>query len=247
MSGTTSSSAGVNGVQVSLDNGTPQTASGTSSWTATIDTTTVPDGKHTITVQAAGANGATGTTSITINVDNSGTTTSCPATPPGTTELSGNLSLETSQSGWTGVYNTNTALARVQPAGGSYDGSWALQVAPKAGAGGAAGVNNASPLWVPGPPGQATTASQAYTGSAFVQTNAPGEEVTLLLQEISPSGSTVGSSSTTVDLADTAWYQVSTGYTAQATGDALHYTLYGSNFGNSFEHFRADCLSLQTP
>jgi phospholipase C len=245
VSGTATDSAGISQVQVSVDNGTPQVATGTTGWTASINTTALTNGAHTINVQATDPDGNVGTASVPVTVSNATTVTSCPATPPGAAELSGNLSLETSQSGWTGVYNSNSVPTRVEPAGGSYDGSWAVQVTPTAA--GAAGVNNASPLWVPGAPGLATTAGQVYTGSAFVEASAPGEMISLQIRETSPGGTNISSHITTVTLGDTSWHQITSAYTAEKTGNLIHYSLYASNFANSGQHFLADCLSLQTP
>ncbi len=177
-----------------------------------------------------------------MTVNNTTTATSCPATAPSATELSGNVSLETTQSGWTGVYNANSVNTRVQPTGGSYDGSWALQVAPKAA--GAAGVNNANPVWVPGPPGTATTAGQVYTGSAFVAANTPGEQITLLVREATPAGTGVSSHATSMTASGTGWQQITSAYTARNTGDLIRYSLYASNFASTAQHFLADCLNL---
>jgi phosphatidylinositol-3-phosphatase len=237
--------ATISQVQVSVDGGTPVTATGTTSWSTSIDTTALADGTHTINVQATDTDGNVGTANVTVTVSNTSTVTSCPATPAGTTELSGNLSLETSQTGWTGIYNSNSVPARVKPAGGSYDGSWALQVAPKNA--GAAGVNNANPIWVPGAPGAATTAGHVYTGSAFVAASTTGEKVTLVVRETTPQGTSVSSHATTVTLGDTGWHQITSAYTAEATGDLIRYSLYASNFASSGQHFLADCMSLQTP
>ena len=108
-------------------------------------------------------------------------------------------------------------------------------------------MNNASPIWVPGPPGLATTAGQVYTGSASVQASVSGEQVSLVVRETTPSGTSVASHTTTVTLGDTAWHQVSSAYTAAATGDLIRYTLRASNFASPSQDFLADCLSLQTP
>jgi hypothetical protein len=237
--------APISQVQVSVDGGTPVTATGTTSWSTSIDTTALADGTHTINVQATDTDGNVGTASVTVTVSNTSTVTSCPATPAGTTELSGNLSLETSQAGWTGAYNSNSVPTRVNPAGGSYDGAWALQVAPKKA--GAAGVNNASPIWVPGAPGAATTAGHVYVGSAFVAASTTGEKITLLVRETTPKGTAVSSHATTVTLSGTSWHQITSAYTAKATGDLIRYSLYASNFASSGQHFLADCMSLQTP
>lgn len=238
--------ASISSVAARVDNGTPVSASGTTSWTAGIDTAALANGGHTITVIATDSTGATGSASITVNVANLAAT-ACPATPAGVTELSGNLSVETGQTGWTGVYNANSAITRVQPPSGSYDGNWALQVAPKSGTSGTAGVNNANPLWVPGPPGTATTAGQVYAGSAFVRASTPGEKLSLLVRETTPSGTTIGSHLTTVTLGDTAWHQISSAYTAKGSGDLIRYSLYATNFASPSQNFLADCLSLQTP
>lgn len=169
-------------------------------------------------------------------------TTSCAATPLGMTELSDNLSLETSQTGWTGTYNSKSRPTRVQVAGGSYDGNWALQVAPKAGTSGIAGVNNANPLWV-----NNTVAGATYTGSAYVRASVPGEKISLVVHETTAAGSGVGNHTTTMTLGDTAWHQLSSAYKAKNSGDILHYTIYANNFADSTQYFQADCLSLQTP
>lgn len=243
--GTVADSASVTQVQVSVDGGTPVTATGTTTWSTSLNTSSLSNGTHTITATATDAYGDTGSASVPVTVENA--TTSCPATPSGATELSGNVSVETNQNGWTGVYNADSSVTRIEPAGGSYDGSWALQIAPKKGDSGAAGVNNANPVWVPGPPGTTTTAGEAFTGSVFVSANTPGEQVTLLIRETTTSGTAVGSHTTTVTLSDTNWHQITSAYTAKNSGDMIRYFLYGSNFASSGQNFLADCLSLQTP
>lgn len=239
-------SAAIAKVVVSVDSGSPQTASGTSSWTLSLDTTGLSDGSHTITAQATDTNGNSGSASVTVTVSNTTTTTTsaCPAPPGGATELSGNVSVESSQTGWTGVYNNNSAPTRVEPAGGSYDGLWAIQVALKSGSG-AAGVNNAKPHWVPGSPGVATVAGQTYTGSAYVRANTAGETISLLIRELTTSGSGVGYHKTTMTLGDTSWHQISSAYVAKNSGDALRYYLFASNLADTSQNFLADCLSLQ--
>jgi hypothetical protein len=173
------------------------------------------------------------------------TATSCPPTPGGSTELSGNVSLETGQAGWTGLYTSGSAVTRIQPGGGSYDGSWALHIAPKSGTSGTAGVNNANPIWVPGSPGVSTTAGATYAGSAVVQGSVAGETVSLLVRETTSSGSGVGYHTTTLTLPDTAWHQISSAYTAKTSGDLIRYSLYVSNFASSSQNLLADCFSLR--
>jgi hypothetical protein len=239
-------SAGVTQVKVSVDDGTSQLATGTSSWTATVDTTALTNGAHTVTARATDTNGSVGTTGLTVTVNNMGTT-ACPAIPAGATELSGNVSLEGNQSGWTGTYNANSVPYRMEPAGGSYDGLWALQVALRSGTSGIAGVTNANPLWVPGPPGAATTAGQVYIGSAFVIANTAGEKISLTVKEQTTSGTVVGSHVTSVTLSDTSWHQISSAYSAKGTGNTIRYLLFATNLASTAQSFQADCLSLQTP
>lgn len=172
--------------------------------------------------------------------------TECPVTPPGATQLSGNVSVESSKTGWQGTYNANSAVTRVEPAGGSYDGLWALQIAGRSGSG-KAGVNNARPTWIPGSPGLAATAGQKYTGSAFVEAGAPGEQVSLLIKEMTPQGVKAGKHTSTVTLNDTGWHQIKSAYTARYSGDSIRYSLYVSNLASPSRGLLADCLSLQAP
>lgn len=239
-----SDNVAVASVQFLVD-GTPLSTSTTSPYTATLDTTTLTNGSHTIGAIATDTSGNTATaTPVPITVANGTPPTTCAPTAPGMTELSNNLSLETNQNGWTGVYNANSVNTRVQPTGGSYDGSWALQLGIKSGATGAAGVNNANPFWVPGPPGLATSAGTQYLASAEVRAATAGMQATILVREVTPSGAGVSYASSTLTLNDTKWHALSTSYVARNTGDAIHYSLIGT-FAGSSQHVLADCLSLQ--
>lgn len=232
-------SASISQVQVSVDNGAPQTATGTTSWSTSIDTTKLTNGTHTITATATDSNNRTATSSITVTVNNAAAT-SCPAVPPGATEYSGNVSVESSQTGWTGKPNSNSTATRVEPTGGSYDGLWALQMGIKSGSG-VGGVNNASPIWV-----TSTAQGTMYTGSSFVRASVAGEKVSLTLTEETSAGTKVGSTTTSLTLNDTNWHQLSDSYTAQSTGNVLHYSLHAS-LASASQNFLADCLSLQAP
>lgn len=242
VSGTASDPSGVTGVQVSVDGGTPMVASGTTTWSTSINTADLSNGPHTITATATNGSGATGSATITVTVS-SGAATACPAPPAGDSELSGNVSVETNQTGWTGTYNATSKVTRVEPAGGSYDGSWALEVGPTSGASGTAGVNNTNPRWVTD-----STAGQSYTGSVFVSPSDAGEKVSLLVRETTPSGTGVSYHTTTVTLGSSGkWQQITSAYTAQNSGDYIHYSVYASNFASSSQDFLADCLSLWAP
>jgi hypothetical protein len=232
-------SASISQVQVSVDGGAPQTATGTMSWSAIIDTTQLANGTHTITATATDSNNMTASNSITVNVGNGGTT-ACPAVPGGSTEYSGNVSVENDQTGWTGTYNSNSAVTRVEPPSGSYDGLWALRIGIKSGSG-YGGASNASPVWV-----TSTSQGTAYTGSSFVQASVAGETVSLTLTEKTSGGTTRGYHTTSVTLNDTNWHQVTDSYTVKGTGDILHYSLHGY-LASTSQSFLADCLSLQAP
>ena len=246
IAGTASDANSITSVQVSFGGGTPQTATGTNSWSTQFDTTKLPNGSATIAVSATDSANNVGTASETVTVSNSSGGTSCPTTPATMTQLSGNVSVETSQRGWTGLYNSHSAVSRVEPAGGSYDGRWALHISPKSGDSGTAGVTNAAPAWVPGSPGVSTTGGTPYTGSVFVKASVPGEQVELMIREMTTSGTGVSYHTASVTLRGTGWQQITVTYTAVHSGDALRYSLYVSNFATSTQYFLADCLSLQT-
>jgi hypothetical protein len=231
--------ASVSQVQVSVDGGAARKAAGTTSWSTSIDTTQLGNGTHTIAATATDSNGLTGSTAISLSVNNAGAT-ACPAVPAGATELSGNVSVESSQTGWTGVYNSNSTVTRDAPAGGSYDGLWALRVGIKSGSG-QGGVTNASPLWV-----TSTSQGTTYTGSSFVRAGTAGQAVSLTLTEKTSGGTTVGYHTTSVTLNDSNWHQVSDSYTAQQNGDVLRYSVHGY-LASTSQSFEADCLSLQVP
>jgi hypothetical protein len=225
--------------------GTLVATSSIAPYAGAIDTAALSNGAHSLTAVATDtSSNSTTSAPVSVTVANAAPA-GCTGPPAGATELSGNLSLETDQNGWTGLYNANSNNSRVQVAGGSFDGSWALNIAPKAGTTGAAGVNNVSPTWVPGAPGLSTTVGSQYTGAADVQAGVAGEQVTLLVRETTPSGSGISYASTTVTLNDTAWHSISATYVAKNAGNSIRFSLYGS-FTSSTHHILADCLSLQS-
>jgi PKD repeat protein len=70
-SGTTAAgSAPVTEVDVDVDGGSPQTATGSATWSRSIDTTTLSNGPHTINVRAIDGNGKSGTASVNVVVSN---------------------------------------------------------------------------------------------------------------------------------------------------------------------------------
>jgi Bacterial Ig domain/Glycosyl hydrolase family 26 len=226
------------GALVSTDATTPYTGS--------LNTTGLTNGTHSLTAIATDT-GGNSTTSAAVSVTvNNAPPPGCPATPPGATELSGNRSLESNQSGWTGLYNGNSVNSRIQVAGGSFDGSYALQLTAKSGTSGPAGVNNVNPTWVPGSPGLATTAGGTYVGVASVKAAVAGQSVSLLVRETLPDGTGLNFYAvSTVTLNDTAWHTISTTYVARNSGNSIRYSLYGT-FTSSSQRVFADCLSLQS-
>jgi hypothetical protein len=229
-------SAGISQVQVAVDNGAAQPATGTTDWSYNLDTTTLSNGIHTVIVTATDTNGLKATSQITLDVENPD---ACPTVPAGTTEHSGNVSVEATQTGWTGRYNSNSLVTDMQPLGGSYDGTWGVQVQGKA-AGAQAGLSNASPMWV-----SSTTQGTAYNASTFVQASTIGENVSLTITEKTSSGTKVGSKTTTLTLNDTNWHQLAEAYTSQGAGDVLAYSVH-AYLASTSQSFLADCLSLRS-
>jgi beta-mannanase len=208
-------------------------------YSASFNAATLSVGSHSLTAVATDTS-SNATTSAVTHVTVPSAATHCVATPAGSTEQSANLSLEANQSGWTGLYNSTSANTRVQVAGGSYDGSWAMQIAPKAGSSGTAGLNQVSPYWV-----TSTVANHTYTGSAMVRSAEAGLPVTILLRETTSSGAAVAYANKTVTLSDTAWHPVSVAYTAKNAGDQIRYSLYAT-FPKAGTSMLGDCLSLQS-
>lgn len=99
-SGSASDDVGVSAVEVRVDSGAWQAASGTSSWSRTVDTTSLANGTHTITTRATDAAGNAGTATRSITVSNSttapSTTTGTWTSPEGTT-----IDIAADVSGWT--------------------------------------------------------------------------------------------------------------------------------------------------
>lgn len=220
----------------------------TSPYQGVLDTTGLTDGQHALTAVATDSSGNTQTSDpVVVTVDHTLPVSACAPTPAGVTELSGNLSVESSQTGWTGVYNSSSLVQRVAVAGGSFDGLEALSIGPKPGLTGAAGVNNVSPIWVPGSPGVATVAGRTYTASAMVRASVPGMSIGLRIRERTTAGTTLNTATTVLTAPDTGWHSISNSYAAKGTGNSLNYSLYATNFAGSSQSLLADCLSLQAP
>ena len=70
MSGVSSDNVGVTSVQVSVDGGTPLPATGTTSWSYSLDTTRLSNASHSLMVSAHDAAGNTGTATETVSIAN---------------------------------------------------------------------------------------------------------------------------------------------------------------------------------
>jgi len=68
--GSASDNVSVANVQVSIDGGSYQAVQGTTSWTYSLDTTSLSNAAHTITAKATDSSGNTNTTAITVTVSN---------------------------------------------------------------------------------------------------------------------------------------------------------------------------------
>ena len=89
--------SGIEKVEVQIDSGSWHLATGTTSWSISLDTTGVSSGSHTITARATDNNDNTATTSVNVMVDNVAPTLSI-SSPAGGSEIKSS----TVQVTWTG-------------------------------------------------------------------------------------------------------------------------------------------------
>ncbi|HET7128745.1 MAG TPA: Ig-like domain-containing protein [Gaiellaceae bacterium] len=120
ISGTASDNTQLARIDVSVDGGAYQPASGTSAWTYALDSTAYPDGSHTVRARASDAAGNTALATLSVTVRNS---VSIDATPPAVaiavpssgSSVSGDVSVSGSASD-----NGTVAKVEVSVDGGSY-------------------------------------------------------------------------------------------------------------------------------
>jgi len=74
LSGTASDSAGVTAVEVQVDGGAFSPASGTTNWTFNLNTASLSNAAHTLTARATDTSGLTASSTVTVNISNSGST-----------------------------------------------------------------------------------------------------------------------------------------------------------------------------
>jgi hypothetical protein len=149
-----------------------------------------------------------------------------------------NQSVETTLTGWTGVYSSRSQASRVTSDG--HEGSASVQVTNKTQTRGAAGVN-AKPR-----PVTATTSGASYTATVWVRGQTAGQVLYLLLKEFRPNGTVAGSRSVHVQVPDSGWYPLTVSYTAASGGDQLSMSIYCTNLAPK-AWFHADQMSLISP
>jgi Bacterial Ig domain len=120
VAGRAADDVGVARVEVQVDGGTWRSASGTTSWTAAIDTTTVTNGTHTIAARATDTAGQQTTASISVTVSNATSTGGALAiaitSPSGGATVSGTTTITGTASGATRVQVRFDSLAYIDVA-----------------------------------------------------------------------------------------------------------------------------------
>jgi hypothetical protein len=158
----------------------------------------------------------------------------------GTTQFVTNPGLETSQTGWTGVYNGSSTVTRSSAA--AHSGSWSLRLGSKSGSLAPAGVNNVNPVWVTN-----STAGTPYSTGGWVRATTAGTTVRVVLKELSGASTVATAQSATLTLNDTAWHQLpALTYTAAGSGHSLKLSLISTNLNTSRALFFDD-LSMTAP
>jgi hypothetical protein len=135
------SGTSLSSVKVSVDGGAYQPASGTTSWRSALDTTSYPDGTHTIKAQATDSSGSTAVTTDTVTFSNSQTPPPPPPPPPDTTPPSVSISAPAPSSTVSGTVsiwgsasdNVGVSTVQVSVDGGAYQtaqgtGSWSYSL-----------------------------------------------------------------------------------------------------------------------
>ncbi|HSP38728.1 MAG TPA: hypothetical protein VLR26_13335, partial [Frankiaceae bacterium] len=112
-----------------------------------------------------------------------------------------NPGLETNQTGWTGVYNGNSTVARSSAA--AHTGSWSLRLGSKSSGLTTVGVNNVNPVWV-----SSSTAGTPYSTGGWVRATTAGSTVRVAVKEVSGTSAVASAQSATLTLNDTAWHQL---------------------------------------
>jgi hypothetical protein len=117
VSGTAADAGGLASVAVSVDGGLYQPATGTASWTDSVDTNALADGTHTITARAIDTSGNAATAKVSVDVQNADTTPPSVqiASPAAGATLGGTVTVS-----GTAADDTQVASVAVSVDGGAY-------------------------------------------------------------------------------------------------------------------------------
>lgn len=111
VAGSSSDNVGVTAVSVSVDGGTWNAASGTTSWSWSWASSSVANGSHTLTVRASDAAGNASTKAVSVNVSNATADTTAPtvsiSAPAASSTVSGTVSV-------TGSSSDNASVSKVE-------------------------------------------------------------------------------------------------------------------------------------
>ncbi|HET6925082.1 MAG TPA: fibronectin type III domain-containing protein [Candidatus Saccharimonadales bacterium] len=202
---------------------------------------------QTVTAQlASGAGGSSFSANATVQAadcQNSGSVcqvsdTDTVTTTPTTVEYITNPSVESSLTGWTGLYNSLSKANRITT--DAYDGSASIQLLRNTTTAGAAGIR-AKP-----DPVASAVAGDTYTASAWLRSEVANQKLIIMIQEKDANGNVVSSGSTAQTLSDTNWHQLSVSYTAQTSGDSLAFVVYNPNMPAN-DWFHMDLMSMTGP
>ncbi len=161
-----------------------------------------------------------------------------PPPPPPPRQYVTNQSVESSLTGWTGLYNSFSKSSRIST--DSYDGAMSVQVVRNATSRGPAGCVS-KPNWV-----TSTVAGTVYSGSVWVRSQVAGQNLVLELRERRPDGTTAGYKQVSLTSTDTVWHQLTISYAAAANGNSLRFAVYGADIAPQ-NWFHMDLMSLTSP
>jgi hypothetical protein len=155
-----------------------------------------------------------------------------PAPPPGA-NLVGNPGFESNLDGWI-AYGGGATLSRVT---GGHSGDFALQIRSVSSS--SFGCDD-QPNWV----SQVAGVGARYQLGAWVKSMSNTDKVKIRVYELSPSGSQIGSTSSSEIAISSSWQQLSVGYTAQRAGSALSMRITEAG-GASNRSFLVDDVSIE--
>jgi hypothetical protein len=144
------------------------------------------------------------------------------------------------KNGWGGVYTANSITTVVTEA--AFTGTHSLRISSSATTAKAAGVTSKPPVIA------SSVAGTKLTGSVWVKANVSGLNLTLVIWETNPDGTSVASLSKAITLGDTAWHRIKNGspYVVKQSGDMVNVSVYANSLPVG-QAFYADAFSLTSP